>query len=764
MTRPLRVLIAEDRPTDAELMIWELRHAGFAPESRVVDNEDDFAAALHPDWEVILSDFTMPGFSAYRALALLQQSGLEIPFIIVSGSIGEETAVASMKLGATDYLLKDRLARLGPAVEHALQTGKLRRERKTAEAALRDSEERFRQMAETIADVFWMTDVAKNEMLYVSPAYEKIWGRTCLDLYASPRNWLDAIHPDDRAGVLEAALSKQVQGTYDEEYRIVRQDGSIRWIRDRAFPVTNAAGKVHRVVGVARDITPRKQAEERLREQAAMLDHAHDAIVVRDIHTRKVTFWNKGAERLYGWKAEEAAGQDIGELIFADAAGPDRITQALLEDGEWRGEVNHITRASRQLVVSCHATLVRDSCGVPRSALVIYFDITEQKDLERRFLRAQRMESIGTLASGIAHDLNNILSPIMMSAPLLRGDMPQEMRDEIVDTIEMSAERGAQIVKQVLTFGRGLEGEKVPLPVETLIKEIIKISFETFPRSITLSTSIEPDLPRVLGDATQIHQILLNLCVNARDAMPAGGKLRLRASTIDVDPGYASMLPDARPGRFVLVQVSDTGSGIPAEILERIFDPFFTTKGIGHGTGLGLSTVLGIVKSHDGFLHVNSLPGEGTTFHVYLPVASDEDAAPAAPSLDLPPSGQGELVLVVDDEPRIAAAARLILERHGYRVVSACDGTEAVAAIARDSVGISAMLTDLMMPVMDGMALIRAVRRITPALPVLASSGLGEKTQLAELKALGVGTVLTKPYSADSLLRALHALLHPASP
>ena len=714
MSQPLRVLIVEDRQTDAELTLRELRRAGFNPQWERVETEPDFLTRLRPELDLILSDFAMPEFSGMRALELVHERRLEIPFILISGTIGEDLAVSAIKQGATDYLLKDRLARLGPAVQHALEQSHFRRERRQAESALRESEERFRQLAENIHDVFWLTDPSKNQMLYVSPAYETIWGRSCAELYASPRLWLDAIHPHDRARVQEAAQTKQVTGDYDEEYRIVRPDGALRWIRDRAFPVHNAAGEVDRVAGVARDITERKEAESNLlekerqlhaadrrlaeivhgmaeacfaldkdwrftfvndrcqpllhhspeqmlghgiwelfdklvgtpmekhyrramaervpvsfealspiaqrwldirlfpsgdglaaflmdihdrkltelalrgseerlrlitnlvphgifakdaagryiyanralgeltglpaeeligkddfalvpnreeaaafrrddetvmaagtarfipeepftdskghqhclqttkipfivpetgekavlgvwvditnwkaaetqvREQAAMLDQAHDAIIVRGYYDRKITFWNKGAETLYGWSAEEAAGRDIAELICVDPNGPDEIRDELLSRDEWRGETRHRTRSGKELTINTRASLVRDAHGEPKSVLSINTDITEQKNLEARFLRAQRMESIGTLASGVAHDLNNILAPIMMSAPLLRDSLDDEQRENIISSIEAAAGRGRKSSNKCSPLAGGSKGRNAP--------------------------------------------------------------------------------------------------------------------------------------------------------------------------------------------------------------------------------------------------------------------------------------------------------------
>lgn len=879
MTAPLQILVAEDNSADATLVLRAVRRAGFEFEHNVVDNESDYVRHLRPGLDVIISDYEMPQFGGLRALELLRQSGLEIPFIIVSGTIGEDAAVEVMKQGATDYLLKDRLARLGSALTRALEKSQMQRERCKTIEALRESEERFRQVVQNIDQVFWMTNLDKTEMLFVSAAYEKIWGRSCVSLYASPMTWLDAIHPDDRERILESAKNRQSDGSYHEEYRIVRPDGSVRWIRDRAFPVRDAQGAVYRVAGIAdditerrqaqadfqifrklvdqsndtfevidpetgrfldvnakgpadlgytreeylslrvfdvdpmvqevtwsqltermrqgetirgeachirkdgttfpiefnakwvqleqpyviaaiRDISERKRAEEHAHEQAAMLDLAHDAIIIRRYHDRTITYWNKGAEQLYGWSAEEAIGLRIDELIFVDPKRVELINAELLKKDEWYGENHHAAKGGKKLVVSSRATLVRDAQGEPQSVFVIHTNITEQKELEARFLRAQRMESIGTLASGVAHDLNNILSPIMMSVPLLRRELAPAVREDIISAIELSAERGAQIVKQVLTFGRGVEGERRPLQLASVIKEVGKIVYETFPRDVQIESVLPPDLWPVIGDATQLHQVMLNLCVNARDAMASGGKLRLRARNVELDDSYVSMLPGATVGPNVLLEVEDSGTGMPPDTIERIFDPFFTTKGIGQGTGLGLSTVLGIVKSHGGHIGVQSEVGVGTTFQIYLPaVASARAAEQGSRSLEGPPLGHGECVLVVDDEEHVRRSVRFALEAHGYKVLLANDGTDALASFAQNVNQVALVLTDLMMPYMDGVALIHALRRIKPGLPIIATTGLGRKRQLAELERLHIQAMLTKPYGNEVLLTSIRDAL-----
>jgi PAS domain S-box-containing protein len=542
---------------------------------------------------------------------------------------------------------------------------------------------------------------------------------------------------------------------------IQTRDGRLREINWNNTMLRNEAGGIVGVASIGEDVTDRESAMARVIEQAEMLDHAHEAIIVRDIHTRRITFWNRGAERLYGWSAAEAVGRDMGELIFAMPDALDRVTRQALETGEWHGEHRHLTKSGQELTVSSHVTLVRDAQGAPKSALVINFDLTGQKQLEEQLLRAQRIESIGTLASGVAHDLNNILSPILMGAPLLRGDLPPALREQIVTSIELSAQRGADIVGQVLTFARGVEGQRLLVQPAHLVDEMVKIAQETFPKSITVSSRYPNDIWALKGDPTQLHQILLNLCVNARDAMPNGGELTVALENFTVDEHFAAMAPGATSGPHVLMAVSDTGSGIPREIIDKIFDPFFTTKETGKGTGLGLSTVIGIVKSHGGFLRVESEVGRGTTFKLFLPATAGEGATVASTgraSASLP-MGHGELVLVVDDEEGIIQITQTILETDGYRVITAGDGTEALALFARQMDEIKVVLADVMMPFMDGVALARVLKRMSPLTPLIACSGQCDAVREAQLKDAGVKLVLRKPYTRERLLAALRTVL-----
>ncbi len=494
------------------------------------------------------------------------------------------------------------------------------------------SREQFRQVVETIQEVFWIYDLGENRVTYLSPGFELVWGRPCEDFYGRPGAWINTLHAEDRPAI-EAQIMANPAAAHDITYRILRPDGTLRWIHDRGFPVRGADSSVDRLVGVAEDITARKE-------------------------------------------------------------------------------------------------------------------------LEKQFLRAQRMEAVGTLSGGIAHDLNNILTPMLLIAPLLREKLADARDADLLALLEQGARRGMALVRQILTFSRGLEGKRGPVQLRHLAAELVAVARETFPREIQVEEKIPANLPAVLGDATQLHQVLLNLCVNARDAMPGGGRLTLAARPVTVGPEGWPGQPESRPGAYAALSVRDTGAGIPPDVLGRIFEPFFTTKEVGKGTGLGLSTVLGIVRSHSGFITVESEVGRGTVFELFLPV----DVTTCAPgtAVPFPPAlGRQELILVVDDEEPIRHAISAVLQRQNYRVLTAADGGEALVLFGIHADAIRLVVTDLMMPRMSGLALVRALRRQNADLPILVTSGLNEPAQTEDMSALKIARILAKPVVRDDLLAAV---------
>jgi PAS domain S-box-containing protein len=894
MPQPIKVLIVEDSPADAELVQRALRRAGFEPTAQVVDTEDAYLEALRSGFDLVLSDYQLPQFSGLRALELLRRKGLNLPFIIVSGTIGEETAVAAMRLGATDYLLKDRLARLESAVSQALEAGRMRAEqqraesrlrlqgaalaatvnaivitdpkgtilwtnpsfsaltgytateavgqnmrllksgkhgasfykelwrtiligqtwrgelinrrkdgslyigeqsitpirpdggeithfigimqdvttqkraeedlrrshaqlqqmvdfspavlyalrlegekiipyavsenvtrllgftveetlsyawwldqlhpddreravaglsemlekgasrteyrirkkgggyqwvednrrlmrdsagapaeirgvwtdiaeRKHAEEVLRESELRFRQLAENIYEVFWMTDPLKKQMLYISPAYEKIWGRTCESLYADPKGWIDAIHPEDRERVLDA-FKRQSEGTYDEDYRIVRPDGTVRWIHDHASPVRDADGKVSRLVGVAEDIT----------------DH---------------------------------------------------------------------------------------------------------RRLEEQFQQAQKMEAIGTLAGGIAHDFNNILTVIGGYTELLKETIaPDAEAAEKLQAVSLATGRATKLVRQILTFSRQEKAQRQPTRLAPVVDEAVKFLRSTIPVTIEISSSLAPDAPVVLGDATQIHQIIMNLGTNAWHAMKKGpGKLEVKLESFTVDRDMAVLNSSLRPGRYARLSVADSGTGMDKATVARIFEPFFTTKPVGEGTGLGLAVVHGIMQSHDGAITVYSEPGQGTAFHLYFPALESAVSEKGIEDGSIP-RGHGERILYLDDELLLAKLGKEVLDRLGYAAEQQTNALEALELVRAEPKRFDLVITDQTMPGMTGIEFAREITSIRPSLPVVLTTGYTWNMKTERLREAGIRELLLKPATMQQLGTIVHQVLAQRNP
>ncbi len=508
------------------------------------------------------------------------------------------------------------------------------------------------------------------------------------------------------------------------------------------------------------EIAERRHAEEQIRDQASLLDKAQDAIGVRDLE-HGLIYWNKGAQHLYDWMAEEVIGKNADELLYKEEShNLIEAKKSVIEKGEWIGELHQVTKDGKEIIVESRWSLIRDNEGKPKSILIINTDITEKRKLESQLLRAQRMESIGTLASGIAHDINNVLTPIMLSQELLREKLTDEESQRLLNAIEKSTQRGATLMKQVQSFAKGIEGERNVLQIAQIVSEIREIAKETFPRSIKIRIDIPKDLWTISGDSTQLNQVLMNLCVNARDAMSDGGILSISAENLFIDETYARMNIEAKIGPYIVISVSDTGTGIPLEVMDRIFEPFFTTKEHGKGTGLGLSTSLGIVKSHGGFITVYSEVGKGTVFKIYLPaITTPETQKAEEKQLELP-AGHGESILVVDDEDQIREITKKTLETHGYRVITANDGKEAVSLYSKYREKIKLVLMDMMMPVMEGSISIRELHKINPELKIIAVSGLTETDKLAKVDEAHEYAFLTKPYTTEKLLNTIYDVIN----
>jgi PAS domain S-box-containing protein len=633
----MKLLHLEDNRNDAELVENVLRKAWPACKIKRADTRKDFLAALdRGEFDLILSDYTLPDMDGLKALDLALEKCPDKPFIFLSGTIGEERAVEALKRGAVDYVVKDRPGRLVPAIRQAL-----------------DQVER------------------KNRL---------------------------------------------------------------------------------------------QQAEVRIREQAALLGKAHDAIWVTDLKQR-ITYWNHGAEQLSGWTEEEALGHDVRTLLFKyDHQRYLDALQKLMAGAQWRGELRLQSKADFPVVVESHWTLVTNQAGDPESILFINTDVTEKKKLEAQVLRTQRMESIGTLAGGVAHDLNNSLTPILLAMGILREKAPNLESRAIIEKVEASVKHSAALIKQLLAFARGADGQHSEMDLRLLISDAAKFMQQTLPADVNLGTQIDGDLWPVVGNVTQITQVLLNLCLNARDAMPpGGGHINIFTQNLVVNETMQSSLPEATRGPYVLIAISDTGIGIRPENMDRIFDPFFTTKEFGKGIGLGLSTVQGIVRGHHGFITVNSIMGQGTIFRIYLPALPSRVkpafSGPSDTALAPVPAGHGEELLLIDDDPSVRDVVGHLLEKYNYRVTSASVGLEGLEAFSLRQNEIKLVITDLHMPGMSGATVIRALHAKDPDLRIIAISGNSKAPQLSEEITADRLMFLPKPLSAEKLLATIRLML-----
>jgi len=632
----MNLLHLEDNPNDAELVEHVLHAAWPACKIKRADTRKDYLAALgRGEFDLILSDYTMPDLDGLSALDLALKKCPDKPFIFLSGTIGEERAVEALKRGAVDYVVKDRPARLVPAIRQALDK------------------------------------IEKRHQL--------------------------------------------------------------------------------------------QQAEGQVREQATLLAKAHDAIWVTDIKQR-ITYWNASAARLSGWTEEEALRCDVRTLLFKhDYQRYLDALQKLLADGQWQGELHLQNKLDSPVLVESHWTLVTSPAGDPESILFINTDVTEKKKLEAQILHTRRMESIGTLAGGVAHDLNNSLTPILLAMGILRDKAPNPESRAIIEKVESSVKHSAALVQQLLAFARGADGQHGELDLRPLVSDTAKFMQQMLPADVNLEIKINEDLWPVIGNTTQLKQVLHNLCLNARDAMPAGGRIKLFTHNLIVSETIKPSLPEASLGPYAIIAVSDTGTGICPDDMDRIFDPFFTTKAFGQGSGLGLSTVQGIVKGHHGFITVNSIMGQGTTFRIYLPAlpsrAQPAFSGPSATASASLPVGHGEDVLLIDDDPGIREVLSHILEKHNYRVTATATGLDGLEAFRLRQDETKLVITDLYMPGMSGATVIRALHAKDPGLRIIAISGNLNAPRLDEEITGGRLMFLPKPLTTEKLLTTIRLML-----
>jgi PAS domain S-box-containing protein len=898
MPQALHVLIVEDNPDDAEALVRELRHAGFEPNWARVDTEAAFLRELQGNLDLVFSDCSMPQFSALRALELLKQSGLEVPFIVISGTIGEDTAVEIMKLGASDYLLKDRLGRLGSAVTRALEDSRVRRERQQTDEALRVAHVQLGRLLEHSPAVLYVLKLEGERVVphLVSENMATLLGFAVSETLSYDW-WFGQLHPEDRQAAVSSVTETLRLGSSRTEYRLRRKDGHYCWVDDARRLVRDSAGKPLELIGVWTDISERKRVQSVLNESnrrfREMLENVELIAMTLD-KTGAITFCNDFLLHLTGWKREEVIGHSWFEKFLPDSAaevkklftdtidlgktpahlqnpiktksgeireivwnntllrdseghivgtasiGEDitersRAERALREsEAKFREVVENIqevfwmTDAGRTKMLyispgyeaiwgrSCkslyaqpdswfesidpddrervlkataarqargdynetyrivrpdravrwireRAFPIRDEAGNVHRLVGTAEDVTEYRTLEDQFRQAQKLEAIGLLADGIAHDFNNILAAISgyteLCQMILKGN--PEVREHFRAVLKATS-RATDLVRQILTFSRERQQERRPLQLRPIVNESLKLLRATVPSTIEFDISLATDAPTVLADPTQIHQILMNLGTNAWHAMKdQSGRLQVKLEKCEVDAAFAEMQPGLRPGSYARLTLTDTGCGMDRATLRRIFEPFFTTKPPGEGTGLGLAVVRGIMDSHEGAVTVYSQVGEGTVFNLYFPAHAGEPSAVVAKEGPVP-RGHGETVLLVDDEDMLARLGQRTLAALGYTVEVATEPAAALAMVQNDPQRFALVVTDQTMPGMTGIRLASQIRQIRPDLPIILMTGYGKSLESEQTEAAGIRRVLLKPATLFSLGTAVQEAISAA--
>ena len=634
---------------------------------------------------------------------------------------------------------------------------------------LADLEERHRLVSSVALDYVFSSMLETDGRLvlrWVSGAFGEITGYSFAE-YVERGGWRAAVHPDDLARDDADLQTLRSNRPLKTELRTIAKDGRVVWVEVFAHPVWDPSlDRLAGIYGSVRDVSRRKRAELETLATLELLNQLVDSVPAFCSYVdseERYQFVNRYHENWFKNSRERFIGRRLAEVHRPSTYAVMRPYSRRALDGEAVRYDHEMTgRDGKHYCFDVRYVPRRSGDGTVLGYFSLVFDDTDRVLRDRQLLRTQRLESVGRLASGIAHDLNNILSPIMMGPDLLRESVRDPAGAAILDMFESSARRGSEILRQLLTFGRGESDALSPLRIAPLVKDMAKIVAETFPKNVSASFQIPPDLPPVLGNVTQLHQVLMNLCINARDAMPSGGSLDVSASLEQIGESGAAACGAPAPGPYVVLRVADSGTGIPPEVVDKIFDPFFTTKPVGVGTGLGLSTVLGIVRGHHGFIRVDSLPGRGTAFFVHLPSAGNAACTDLPPAPSSSDKGNGEWILLVDDEESARQVARQILERNGYRVVEARDGREGLAAFECDPSRFALVLADLMMPGMDGAEMLRRIQSISPRANAIAVSGGLSKEEMAQALECDSVAFLVKPFSAIALLDSVRRAIRPA--
>jgi PAS domain S-box-containing protein len=766
---PLRILILEDVPMDAELVEYELERARVPFLSRRVDSRDGFLRELddfRPD--LILSDYTLPRFDGMTALSLAREKAPSIPFLIVTGSVNEETAVGCMKAGATDYLLKSNLARIGPAIKAALERERALAEKIQAQSALASSERRFRSLVQNSSDL--VTIIAPDgTIIYASDSAERIVGYSPAELVGtSLLGYLDGNHVDAVQRLLHTNGKVRVSGPI--EFSLRRPDGSAVWLEAVGSNLLNDA-TIRGIVINARDVSERKRADRELRESEEryrdLFDNGSD-MVCMSAPDGALLYVNKAWQEGTGYGDEEVSQLNLLNIIHSDS----RAQYSEVIERVLRGErLNHVElvlvpKAGTPITVEGNLSCTFKD-GVPAVVRGIYRDATERKRVEEHLRRAERMQAAGKLAGGVAHEVNNMMTGVIgFSEFLLRSLEPGDPRREDVEEVIKAGTRAADVTRQLLAFTRQQFLRPQVVRINAVVSEMEKMLRRSLGEDKILDLRLSDEAGEIRADRGQLEQVLINLVLNARDAMTGQGRVTIETGASIWDPQYAQRHGGVEIplGRYVMLAVSDNGCGMNGDVQERIFEPFFTTKPVGQGTGLGLSTVYGIVKQSGGYIWVYSEVGLGSVFKVYLPeaeVAADADEA-VLPCATASVSGS-ETILVIEDEDIVRNLACRGLRDHGYNVVEARNGAQALRYIREHPDTVDLVISDVVMPEMGGRELGQSLATVDRDLPILYMSGYTGEDVIQRGLLAPDAPFQQKPFTPAGLAAKVRAMLdtHP---
>ena len=764
--RPLRILIAEDNDEDLELTIRELNKSELDVEICTVSTREAFADKIRTHTvDMVLSDHRMPGWTGMDAFSEIVKSGQDIPLILVTGTLGDVKAVECIQVGMADYILKQQLARLPMAILRAREAKLLRDAQKEAAAALREGEARFRLLVENAPDAIVVLDMDSGMFSDCNENALRLFRLTREELMlAGPGELSPPFQPDGSHSALAAGewarRASSAQPCFGWTHR--NSQGEEIPCEVRVVRLPSPARRLIR--GSILDITERKRAEEALRESEAryrgLVNNATYGIYWVTLEGDLLDT-NPALVQMLGYESiEELLAIDNTLCLYCDPAARERVATRYSEHE--RGDMTVEWKRKNGKIITVRL-IGRRSWDVRRNSdcvEVIVEDVTEHIAMEKQLRQAQKFEAIGQLAGGIAHDFNNMIGAILGWAEIGLEETEAETRlHRHFDKVRHQAVRAAALTRQLLAFARRQILEPRNLDLNQNVMETLSLLEKVIGSNIEIKTKLAENLPLVRADPTQIDRVLMNLCINARDAMPAGGRLRIETGDTVFDEKYCAVHTFARPGHYTLLAVTDTGMGMDAATLDRIFEPFFTTKDTGKGSGLGLATVYGIVSQHGGFLHVYSEVGIGTTFRVYLPVTPSVERTPASVEDPRPARGGAETILIAEDHEGLRELARETLANLGYNILLACDGEEAVRVFQANRDRVDLLLLDVVLPKINGPEAYARISAEKADVPVIFATGYSpEMALLHDAQERGL-TVLQKPYVPRELARRVRETL-----